>query len=101
MARTEERRFRPFHRYLTVALGSDRRYCHDDRIRWKRIAGICNDIRYMIVVVAAMTAGSAFLMWIGEEITEYGVGNGISIVLVDQHRIQNPGRLRDTVMISS
>ena len=35
-----------------------------------------------IVVVAAMTAGSAFLMWIGEEITEYGVGNGISIVLL-------------------
>ena len=36
----------------------------------------------MIVVVAAMTAGSAFLMWIGEQITEYGVGNGISIVLL-------------------
>ena len=36
----------------------------------------------MIVVVAAMTAGSAFLMWIGEEITQYGVGNGISIVLL-------------------
>ncbi len=35
-----------------------------------------------IVVVAAMTAGSAFLMWIGEQITEYGVGNGISIVLL-------------------
>ena len=36
----------------------------------------------MIVVVAAMTAGSAVLMWIGEEITEHGVGNGISIVLL-------------------
>ncbi|MDO4262222.1 MAG: preprotein translocase subunit SecY [Eubacteriales bacterium] len=36
----------------------------------------------MILVVAAMTAGSAFLMWIGEEITEHGVGNGISIVLL-------------------
>ena len=36
----------------------------------------------MIVVVAAMTAGSAFLMWIGEEITAHGVGNGISIVLL-------------------
>ena len=36
----------------------------------------------MIVVVAAMTAGSAFLMWVGEQITENGVGNGISIVLL-------------------
>lgn len=36
----------------------------------------------VITAIAAMTAGSAFLMWIGERITENGVGNGISIVLV-------------------
>ena len=35
----------------------------------------------ILTVVAALTAGSAFLMWIGERITENGVGNGISIVL--------------------
>lgn len=35
-----------------------------------------------ITVVTALTAGSAVLMWIGERITEKGVGNGISIVLV-------------------
>ena len=35
-----------------------------------------------IVVIAALTAGSAFLMWVGERITEKGVGNGISIVLI-------------------
>src|SRR5699024_10358191 len=36
----------------------------------------------VIVAIACMTAGSAFLMWIGEQITEKGVGNGISIVLL-------------------
>ena len=36
---------------------------------------------YVILVVAALTAGSAVLMWIGERITERGIGNGISIVL--------------------
>lgn len=36
----------------------------------------------VITVVAALTAGSAFLMWVGERITEKGVGNGISIVLM-------------------
>ena len=36
----------------------------------------------VIVAIAAMTAGSAFLMWIGERITDKGVGNGISIVLL-------------------
>lgn len=36
----------------------------------------------VIEVVCILTAGSAVLMWIGEQITEKGVGNGISIVLV-------------------
>ncbi len=34
------------------------------------------------ILVCTWTAGSAFLMWIGERITEKGVGNGISIVLL-------------------
>ena len=35
----------------------------------------------IVLVIFALTAGSAVLMWIGERITEKGVGNGISIVL--------------------
>lgn len=35
----------------------------------------------VVQIVAALTAGSAFLMWVGERITEKGVGNGISVVL--------------------
>ena len=35
-----------------------------------------------IMIVVALTAGSTVLMWIGERITEKGIGNGISIVLV-------------------
>ena len=34
-----------------------------------------------IVIVITFTAGSAFIMWLGEQITEFGVGNGISIIL--------------------
>ena len=36
----------------------------------------------VITAITALTAGSAFLMWVGERITEKGIGNGISIVLV-------------------
>ncbi len=36
----------------------------------------------VIVVVASLTAGSTFLMWLGEQINDKGVGNGISIVLL-------------------
>lgn len=36
----------------------------------------------VVVVVLSLTAGSAFLMWLGEKITDKGVGNGISIILL-------------------
>ena len=34
-----------------------------------------------IVIVMTFTAGSALVMWLGEQITEFGIGNGISIIL--------------------
>ncbi len=34
------------------------------------------------VIIVSLTAGSAYLMWLGEQITEKGVGNGISIILL-------------------
>ncbi len=36
----------------------------------------------VVMVITALTAGSAVLMWMGERITEKGIGNGISIILV-------------------
>ena len=40
-----------------------------------------NGIWVAVVIVMSFTAGSAFLMWLGEQITEFGVGNGISVIL--------------------
>ena len=34
-----------------------------------------------VVIILCFTAGSAFVMWLGEQITEFGIGNGISIIL--------------------
>ena len=47
----------------------------------------------VICAVATLTAGSAFLMWVGERITENGIGNGISIVLVINIISRLPGDL--------
>ena len=46
--------------------------------------GLIPDMNFLkgVVVVSCLTAGSAMLMWIGEQITEKGVGNGISIILM-------------------
>lgn len=41
-----------------------------------------NNALDVVMVVAALTAGSSLLMWMGEQITDKGVGNGISIILL-------------------
>lgn len=46
-----------------------------------RSALINQDTFSIIVVVLTLTAGTAFLMWLGDEITEKGVGNGISLLI--------------------
>ena len=40
-----------------------------------------NEILAMIVIILAFTAGSAVVMWMGEQISEFGIGNGISMIL--------------------
>ena len=40
-----------------------------------------NSIWAAIVIILTFTSGSALIMWLGEQITEFGIGNGISIIL--------------------
>ncbi len=37
---------------------------------------------YLLVAMAALTTGTIFLMWLGEQIDEYGIGNGISLIIM-------------------
>ena len=46
-----------------------------------RRALISTDVFSVIVIVLVLTAGTAFLMWLGEQINEYGIGNGISLII--------------------
>ena len=36
---------------------------------------------FRILLVVSLTAGTCFLMWLGEQISDYGIGNGISIII--------------------
>lgn len=67
-------------RYLTIALALIESSAM--AIGFTR-SGYTNDKKFVtvLVIVVCFTAGSAFLMWLGENITENGVGNGISIIL--------------------
>ena len=44
-------------------------------------AGYQGSIPAAIVIILTFTSGSALIMWLGEQITEFGIGNGISIIL--------------------
>jgi len=50
-----------------------------------------------LVIVLSFTAGSAFLMWLGEQITEFGIGNGISIILFAGIVSRFPQMITDSV----
>ena len=68
-------------RYVTVALGLIEAIAM--AIGFYRGGNLTSeDPLTVIMVITGLTAGSAVLMWIGERITEKGIGNGISIVLV-------------------
>ena len=44
-------------------------------------ADASNSVWAAIVIILTFTSGSALVMWLGEQITEHGIGNGISIIL--------------------
>src|SRR5262245_37698388 len=37
---------------------------------------------YVLIIVFALTAGTMFVMWLGEQITEHGIGNGMSLIIM-------------------
>ena len=70
-------------RYTTVAIALLQGFGYYSLIKSYGMidAGGMNGVWVGIVIVLSFTAGSAFLMWLGEQITEFGIGNGISILL--------------------
>ena len=67
-------------RFTTVALGVLLGFAYYTMIS---SYGITTDkgILPAIVIILAFTAGSSVVMWMGEQITEFGIGNGISMIL--------------------
>ena len=70
-------------RYTTVGIALLQGFGYYTLIRTNSLLdlGGMNGIWAGIVIVFSFTAGSAFVMWLGEQITEFGIGNGISIIL--------------------
>ena len=70
-------------RYTTVAIAVLQGFGYYTIMRTNQLlnVGDVNSIWAGFVIVTTFVAGSAFVMWLGEQITEKGIGNGISMIL--------------------
>ncbi len=66
-------------RYATVVLAFVQATAITIGLRGALVSGL--NVITFITVTLTLTAGTAFLMWLGEQITEYGIGNGISMLI--------------------
>lgn len=67
-------------RYGTVVLGFVQAFGMAFALR-ANAALVNNDLLSVFVIAIILTAGTCLLMWIGEQITAYGIGNGISLII--------------------
>ena len=72
-------------RYTTVGLGLLLGFAYYTMMRNYETQGLTlitqGGFLPAVVIILAFTAGSCFVMWMGEQITEFGIGNGISMIL--------------------
>ena len=70
-------------RYSTVAIGLLQGFAYYMMMRNYSLinADFASNVWAAIVIILTFTSGSALIMWLGEQITEFGIGNGISIIL--------------------
>ena len=80
IAKDDRKKIVEYTRYLTVGLGFIQAL---GMAFYFRNSGAMADasVMSMIIVILSLTAGTACLMWIGELITEKGIGNGISLII--------------------
>ncbi len=70
-------------RYSTVGIGLLQGFAYYMLIRNYGFLkpGVESSVWAAIVIILTLTSGSALIMWLGEQVTEHGIGNGISIIL--------------------
>ena len=69
-------------RYATVAIAILQAFGYYMLMRsYNLLAPGADGIWPALVIIVSFIAGSSFVMWMGEQVTEFGVGNGISIIL--------------------
>jgi preprotein translocase subunit SecY len=74
------KKIQEYTRYLTVPICIIQAMMYTKMLGGYVYAGM--QTQAMIMGILGMTAGTVFLMWLGEQIDEYGIGNGISLIIM-------------------
>lgn len=100
---TGMRKINEYTRYLTVVLCVIQSWMYLTQVVMKDPAMIAPQFCYpgttelhfgwQLTAIAIMTCGTVFLMWLGEQIDEYGIGNGISLLIMASILAQMPRAL--------
>jgi len=98
-----QKKINQYTRYATVLLCFVQGYFIARQIEGADVAVVPAGLRagfaFELTAIAALTTGTIFLMWIGEQIQEHGIGNGISIIIMSGIVARMPsmlGQLRKT-----
>lgn len=86
---TGRRKIQEYTRYATVALCLIQgliwmRYCAASNFVFQHFTGwfFGLSVSYLVMALLLLTSGTLFMMWLGEQIDEYGIGNGISLIIM-------------------
>ena len=80
------RKITQYTRYLTIMLSVVQSFSIAERLQ-RQTCGRAQPLVYnpgiafMLMTILTLTTGSAFIMWLGEQITERGIGNGMSLII--------------------
>jgi preprotein translocase subunit SecY len=95
------RRLTEYTRYLTVALGAFQSFAAAVALQNGGLV-LAPGFTWLFTATITMTTGTMFLMWLGEQITERGIGNGISMIILSGIVAGLPGAVgRTAEMVSS
>ncbi|MFN7441398.1 MAG: preprotein translocase subunit SecY [Phycisphaerales bacterium] len=93
---TGRQKIQEWTRYVTIGLAIIQGYgwlvyCNQQRILYAEWVA---QPLWWVAAIAALTAGTMFLMWVGEQIDKHGIGNGVSMIIMAGILSQMPGALQ-------
>ena len=85
-------------RYFTVVLAVIQAFAISS---WLTNMGVLmvSGLVFQFLLIITLTAGTCFLMWLGEQITDFGIGNGISIIIFVGIIARMPSQIIQTVKL--